>query len=95
MVAGEPFVQVIVKIAVPGSGVVALATTGSYAPKASAPAAIVQLALTVADTLMLLVAVVCAETLTADKMTRPNVTTINFRMFVFKLSLLGSTFFVH
>ena len=56
-VAAAPFVQVTVNVALPFKAVEALATTGSYVPKARLPAEMVQLAVTVAVTLMLLVAV--------------------------------------
>jgi hypothetical protein len=52
-----PLVQVTVRVAVPFNAVETLVTTGSYVPNARLPALMVQLALTVAVTLILLVAV--------------------------------------
>ena len=93
-VAAAPLVQVTVNVAVPFKAVEALVITGSYVPKARLPAEIVQLALTVAVTLILLVAVP-ANMFDEAIAKNMNVAKISWIFLVIKLLVLRLLYSVH
>jgi hypothetical protein len=87
MVAGAPDVHARLIVLGTCNGAAALVTIGSYAPNANPwPAAMVQLALTVADTAIVALVELAANALPAAKTTvHANARTFDFIIFVFKV----------